>query len=211
MRRATQGRQAGRVGPKGPAVRLALLGLGLVLLGGLVGPPAATLAQQGEGRPDIGERRGRRLTLRSKENPALVAALAEAVKDVPAGVGTLVRVDGAGEPEKLALATVVFPLFVFALPGTPVYDSARLFLVVTPLLALLAARGCVSIWQTLPEEVTGPGRSAAPSPDRVAAAAARGDRAACPKRWNAAQHGRGLLTAGPEQSQFRARVRQFCE
>ena len=109
MRRATQGRQAGRVGPKGPAVRLALLGLGLVLLGGLVGPPAATLAQQGEGRPDIGERRGRRLTLRSKENPALVAALAEAVKDVPAGVGTLVRVDGAGEPEKLALATVVAP------------------------------------------------------------------------------------------------------
>lgn len=73
--------------------------------------------------------------------------------------------------EQLALATVVFPLFVFALPGTPVYDSARLFLVVTPLLALLAARGCVSIWQTLPEEVTRPGRSAAPPPDRVAAAA----------------------------------------
>lgn len=53
--------------------------------------------------------------------------------------------------ERLALATVVFPLCVFALPGTPVYDSARLFLVITPLLAFLAARGFTSLWRQLPE------------------------------------------------------------
>ncbi|MCR9201727.1 MAG: glycosyltransferase family 39 protein [Planctomycetaceae bacterium] len=68
--------------------------------------------------------------------------------------------------EVLSLATVVFPLCVFALPGTPVYDSARLFLVVTPLLAFLSARGLVSVWQTLPEEVSG----VAPSADNTAVA-----------------------------------------
>lgn len=57
--------------------------------------------------------------------------------------------------ETLSLATVVFPLCVFALPGTPVYDSARLFLVVTPLLAFLAARGLVSVWRALPGDVRG--------------------------------------------------------
>ncbi|MEP3478645.1 MAG: glycosyltransferase family 39 protein [Fuerstiella sp.] len=45
--------------------------------------------------------------------------------------------------EQLALLSVVMPLIVFALPGTPVYDSVRLFLIIMPLLAFLAARGIV--------------------------------------------------------------------
>lgn len=47
--------------------------------------------------------------------------------------------------EQLALLSVAIPLVVFALPGTPVYDSVRLFLVIMPLLAFLAARGIVQL------------------------------------------------------------------
>ena len=43
--------------------------------------------------------------------------------------------------EQLILLSVAGPLLVFALPGTPVYDGTRLFLVVMPSLVLLAARG----------------------------------------------------------------------
>lgn len=45
--------------------------------------------------------------------------------------------------ELLLAATAVWPLIVFALPGTPVYDGTRLFLVIMPAFALLAARGVV--------------------------------------------------------------------
>lgn len=51
--------------------------------------------------------------------------------------------------EQLALATIVFPLLVFALPGTPIYDSVRLFLIVTPMLALMAGRGLMLMWQAM--------------------------------------------------------------
>ncbi|MEZ6132178.1 MAG: glycosyltransferase family 39 protein [Planctomycetaceae bacterium] len=45
--------------------------------------------------------------------------------------------------EILLSATVLWPLIVFAIPGTPVYDGTRLFLVIMPGIALLAARGIV--------------------------------------------------------------------
>lgn len=43
-------------------------------------------------------------------------------------------------PELLIAASVCWPLLVFAVPGTPVYDGTRLFLVVMPALAILAGR-----------------------------------------------------------------------
>ena len=54
--------------------------------------------------------------------------------------------------EQLALLSVVIPLLVFALPGSPVYDSVRLFLVIMPLLSFLAAVGIVRAFRasTLP-------------------------------------------------------------
>ena len=48
--------------------------------------------------------------------------------------------------EKILFASVMWPLIVFALPGTPVYDGTRLFLCIMPSLAIIAARGfCLSI------------------------------------------------------------------
>ena len=47
--------------------------------------------------------------------------------------------------ECLAAASVLWPLIVFALPGTPVYDGVRLFVVIMPLVAFIAARGLVSV------------------------------------------------------------------
>lgn len=43
--------------------------------------------------------------------------------------------------DQLLLLSVAVPLAVFALPGVPVYDGARLFLVIMPGLAIVAARG----------------------------------------------------------------------
>ena len=43
----------------------------------------------------------------------------------------------------LMVLAAVWPMLVFALPGTPVYDGTRLFLPVMPPLAVLAARGIV--------------------------------------------------------------------
>ena len=42
--------------------------------------------------------------------------------------------------EQLVLASIAWPLIVFALPGTPVYDGSRLFLVIMPAVAVLAGR-----------------------------------------------------------------------
>lgn len=47
--------------------------------------------------------------------------------------------------ERLLLLFVLMPLTVFAIPGVPVYDGTRLFLIVMPPLAMLAARG-FSLW-----------------------------------------------------------------
>jgi 4-amino-4-deoxy-L-arabinose transferase-like glycosyltransferase len=47
--------------------------------------------------------------------------------------------------ERLLLLFVLMPLTVFAVPGVPVYDGTRLFLIVMPPLAVLAARG-FSLW-----------------------------------------------------------------
>ncbi len=43
--------------------------------------------------------------------------------------------------EQLLLCSVLIPMAAFALPGTPVYDGVRLFLFVTPAIAVLAGRG----------------------------------------------------------------------
>lgn len=48
------------------------------------------------------------------------------------------------KPEQLLILSTVFPLVVFAMPGVPVYDGTRLFLIVMPSIAVLAARG----WST---------------------------------------------------------------
>ncbi len=42
--------------------------------------------------------------------------------------------------DQLLLLSIAVPLLVFALPGTPVYDGNRLFLIVMPAIAVLAAR-----------------------------------------------------------------------
>jgi len=49
--------------------------------------------------------------------------------------------------EVLLAATAIWPLIIFAIPGTPVYDGSRLFLVIMPAIALLAARGTILLWQ----------------------------------------------------------------
>lgn len=72
--------------------------------------------------------------------------------------------------ETLALGTIVFPLLVFALPGTPIYDSVRLFLVVMPMLAFFAARGVMNIWQRMPASVTGANDALLPISKRNTAA-----------------------------------------
>lgn len=46
-----------------------------------------------------------------------------------------------GRREQCLLACLLFPLLVFAVPGVPVYDGARLFLMVFPLWAVFAGRG----------------------------------------------------------------------
>ena len=54
------------------------------------------------------------------------------------------------QPEEvLAVASILWPLIVFALPGTPVYDGVRLFLVVLPVLAMIAARGVAFMWMAV--------------------------------------------------------------
>lgn len=47
--------------------------------------------------------------------------------------------------EQLALLSLAVPLIVFALPGTAVYDGTRLFLIIMPMVAFLAARGILAI------------------------------------------------------------------
>ncbi len=49
--------------------------------------------------------------------------------------------------ERLLVLCVVFPLIVFAVPGVPVYDETRLFLIVMPSLAVLAGRG-FTLWMS---------------------------------------------------------------
>lgn len=47
------------------------------------------------------------------------------------------------------LASVLFPLCMFSLPGVAVYDGDRLFLIVFPLWALFIGRGVTAVWQWL--------------------------------------------------------------
>lgn len=58
-------------------------------------------------------------------------------------IGLLLRVakNRFDSIEQLLTLLVLFPLAVFAVPNVPVYDGTRLFLIIMPPLALLAARG----------------------------------------------------------------------
>ena len=49
----------------------------------------------------------------------------------------------------LLLACMLFPLFVFSLPGVAVYDGERLFLTCFPLWAIFVGRGWVACWHWL--------------------------------------------------------------
>lgn len=51
--------------------------------------------------------------------------------------------------ELLCAASVFWPLIVFAIPGTPVYDGTRLFLVVMPGIALLTGRALCLLGQRI--------------------------------------------------------------
>ncbi|MCP4173994.1 MAG: hypothetical protein GY758_24850 [Fuerstiella sp.] len=51
--------------------------------------------------------------------------------------------------EGLATASILWPLIVFAVPGTPVYDGVRLYVVIMPLIAFIAGRGLISALQLL--------------------------------------------------------------
>ncbi len=61
--------------------------------------------------------------------------------------------------------SIAWPLIVFSLPGTPVYDGTRLFLVIMPPLSLLAGRGLMQMFACVRQE------SGAPKAARVAAGA----------------------------------------
>lgn len=54
--------------------------------------------------------------------------------------------------EQFLLLSVLFPLVVFAVPGVPVYDGTRLFLIVMPAICLLAARG-FALWLCVPGQL----------------------------------------------------------
>lgn len=54
----------------------------------------------------------------------------------------------------LIAASSFWPLIVFALPGTPVYDGTRLFLVIMPGLSLLAAQGTAALLQPVANSTT---------------------------------------------------------
>lgn len=53
----------------------------------------------------------------------------------------------------LLLASILFPLIMFSVPGVAVYDGERLFLVVFPLWAIFIGRGCAALWQFLNERL----------------------------------------------------------
>ncbi len=56
--------------------------------------------------------------------------------------------------EWLLLGCIVLPLLVFSLPGTPVYDGVRLFLVVFPLWAIFAGRGGQTLYRWLAQRLS---------------------------------------------------------
>lgn len=56
------------------------------------------------------------------------------------------KLDGV---EQLALATLLWPLILFSVPGTPVYDGTRLFLIIMPAVALLSARGLLLMTESV--------------------------------------------------------------
>jgi 4-amino-4-deoxy-L-arabinose transferase-like glycosyltransferase len=56
--------------------------------------------------------------------------------------------------EWLLCLLIAFPLMVFSIPGVPVYDGTRLFLIVMPSICLLAARGIARWLEADPENTS---------------------------------------------------------
>jgi hypothetical protein len=54
----------------------------------------------------------------------------------------------------LLMACMLFPLFVFSLPGVAVYDGERLFLTCFPLWAIFVGRGWVVCWQWMSHRIS---------------------------------------------------------
>ncbi len=55
--------------------------------------------------------------------------------------------------DQLLLLSIMFPLLVFALPGTPVYDGNRLFLIVMPMIIIFASRASSQFQDMITSEV----------------------------------------------------------
>ncbi|MEZ6061926.1 MAG: glycosyltransferase family 39 protein [Planctomycetaceae bacterium] len=68
---------------------------------------------------------------------------------VPIGWRVLTRRPEFDRDDLLLSLSVVWPMIVFAIPGTPVYDGTRLYLVIMPPLSLLAGRSIVRTVQVL--------------------------------------------------------------
>lgn len=68
-------------------------------------------------------------------------------------VGLLGRVGARGfdAVDGLSMFSILLPLCIFAVPGVPVYDGTRLFLIVMPAIALMAARGLARVLKMLVE------------------------------------------------------------
>jgi Dolichyl-phosphate-mannose-protein mannosyltransferase len=66
---------------------------------------------------------------------------------VAVGLAVRGRLRNFDRVEQLLCLSVIVPLLVFGCPGTPVYDGVRLFLVVMPAIAILAAVGLQRLWQ----------------------------------------------------------------
>jgi hypothetical protein len=62
-------------------------------------------------------------------------------------------IKNAKSRDYLLLACMLFPLFVFSLPGVAVYDGERLFLTCFPLWAIFVGRGWFAFWQWLSHRI----------------------------------------------------------
>lgn len=59
----------------------------------------------------------------------------------------------AGNGMRLIVAAAAFPLVLFSLPGVPVYDGVRLFLMVFPFLAVVIGWGTAAIFDRLKQQI----------------------------------------------------------
>ena len=74
----------------------------------------------------------------------------------PSGPGQSAELETAQSRDLLLLACMLFPLFVFSLPGVAVYDGERLFLNCFSLWAIFVGRGWVVCRQWLSHRISSP-------------------------------------------------------